>query len=235
VINLPITGVGAFIGFLVLAFFAYRLNNKKNDENKLYPYFYKFSLFFSFFYLLFSLPIIFAPQNSSLIGLGYLIGHLFAYIAFAYLVKIIFFIGFPEKKSDVFFKGYLLLGLFITVLNAVYFNRPEVLEGGLVDWNQNPIVAIVIILATVIVFIPAAFIFFREAIKNAQNRTRYLLISISLFLIIVGGPLHDVAKTTQMMIVADIVTTSGFLFMLGGVLYKYEPIKAKKTKELQEI
>jgi hypothetical protein len=51
---------------------------------------------------------------------------------------------------------------------------------------------------------------------------RSLLLGSGLLILIVAGPLHDVAKTPGMYVVADIVTMFSLIILASGVVYRIE-------------
>lgn len=210
-------GIGAFIDCLVLLFFFYRIRKSTTKDNSFFYYFNRFTLFFGLFYLLLSVPLLLFPHNSSLIGWGYLIGHAFAYISFGYLSRVTWLIAKPSFDSSILFKAYLALGAALTALNLYLFNSPFV-QNGIADWDQNPLVATLIIILGLTVFLPAAVLFIRESIRQPKNRKRYMFIGISFLLIILSGLLHDIATTASVYLVADIVSIFGYMLMLWGVL-----------------
>jgi len=227
--NLPITGIGAFIDFLVLAFFYFRLSKVDLNQNKLLYLFTRFTLFFSLFYLLFAVPALVFPESGLLIGVGYLIGHAFSYVAFGYLARIWVMVGNVNLNEKKLFTGYLVFGAFLTLLNIIFFTSTRYFEPGVIDWNMHSLVGPLIILFGLTAFAPAGFFFIREGIKSAEKRRRSLLIGASFILIIVGGPLHDVAKTAGMRLFADFVTTTGFILMFVGLLSKVKMKEKQKT------
>lgn len=216
--ELALSGIGAFIDCLVLFFFFFKIKGRATKDNNFFYFFSRYTLFFGLFYLLFSVPLLLSPNNSTLIGWGYLIGHVFAYIAFGYLARISLFIAKPSMDSSGIFKLYLVIGALITVLNLMFFNYPTVDSSGIANWGQNPLVGGLIIVLGLTVFLPAAILFIREAIRQPKNRKRYLLIGAAFLLIIISGPLHDVANTAVLLLFADVITTSGFLLMFWGVM-----------------
>jgi len=116
------------------------------------------------------------------------------------------------------FKIYLVLGLAATVLNVYLFNLPVVNESGVTLWNAQPPVAMAIVLILISALLPAAVVFIKAAIKQPKERKRFMLIGVSLIVIIIGGPLHDIATTASVYLVADIVSIIGYMLMLWGVL-----------------
>lgn len=224
--ELPLTGLAALIDGLVLFFFFYRLRKNMSENNIFLNYFKWYTLFFGLFYIFFAVPLILNLHVNNMIGWGYMIGHIFAYISFGYLVRIWLLISKPSFDSRLVFFIYLILGVILTTLNVMYLNYP-IVESGIVDWKQNSLVGTLIIIFGLMAFLPAAVLFIRESIRQPRNRKRYLLIGIAFLMIIISGPLHDVATvavlkdvtvTTVVLLFADVVTTTGFLLMFWGVM-----------------
>ena len=229
--DLPLTGLAALIDGLVLLFFFYRLRKSMSGDNIFLQYFKWYTLFFGLFYFFFSVPLVLNIHDNNMIGWGYLIGHVFAYIGFGYLARIWLLIAKPSFDSRLIFFVYLILGSVLTALNIMYLNVP-IVESGITDWKQNPLVGAAIIIFGLTAFLPAAVLFIRESIRQPKNRKRYSLIGIAFLMIIISGPLHDVATvsvlkdvttTTIVLLLADIVTTSGFLLMFWGVMSGIKP------------
>jgi len=213
----PITGIAAFINCVVLFFFYYRLRKATIKGNEFFYLFKNFTIFLGVFYLLFSVPLLLSPENSSLIGWGYLIGHMSAYISLGYLSKISILIVAPSFNRKIIFWMCVLIGVVLTVINLINFNTPTVIDG-IVHWNQNPVVGMMIIFFVLTVFIPAATLFIRESFMHSRQQKRYALIGISLLVISIAGPLHDIATVPLSLIIADVVRTLAYLLMLWGVL-----------------
>lgn len=227
-----LTWAAALVGGLVLWFFYYRLHRNHKKDNTFFNYFEIFALSNGFFYMLFGLPLLLTPENSFLIGLGYLIGHAFGYVAYGYLIRATLLIAKPSFDSSIIFKIYLGLGLALTALNAYFFNRPIAVDG-LIDWKQNEVVGALIIIFCMLAFVPAAIIFIRESIKQPKNRKRYLLIGLALLLVIISGPVHGIATVailgsatvaSLVLLAADIVTIIAYLMLFFGVLAKSKSV-----------
>lgn len=217
--TLPLSGIGHFVDFIVLGFFYYRLRKSNIKNNKFFLYFERFTLSMSIFFLLMALPNLFLTENSFMLGLGYVIGHIFLYISYAYLIRVSLLILKPSFDSIKIFTFYLFLALIITLTNIYYFNYPVILKDGITAFNVSPLIGISIIFISMMTLLPSAILFIREAFMQPQQRTRFALIGISFILIIVGGPLHDVATAPATYMLADVVTTIGFITMLFGVIF----------------
>lgn len=235
---MSLTGLAALIGGLVLWFFYYRLHKNHKEGNAFFNFFEIFALFNGFFYILFALPLLFTPDNSFLIGLGYLVGHAFGYVAYGYLIRATWLIAKPSLNTGLIFKIYVALGAALTALNVYYFNRPTIADG-LIDWQQNPLVGDLIIIFCMIAFVPAALTFIHEAIKQPKNRKRYLLIGFALLLVIVSGPVHGIATVetlgsvsaaTLALLAADIATIIAYLMLFWGVLSNAKSVTVSTNK-----
>lgn len=215
---LPITGIGHVIDFSVLIYFYYRIRKSDVANNKFYFYFERFTLSMSMFFLIMALPNLFFPNDSVMLGLGYVIGHIFLYVSYAYLARIALFIFKPSFNSINIYRIYLLAAAAITALNIIFFNYPVVQADGITAYNAAGPIGIAITAISILTLLPSAILFIREAFRQPQHMRRFIHIGLSFLFIIVGGPLHDIATTSTMYIVADVVTTLGFLLMLLGVV-----------------
>lgn len=216
---LPLTGIGHFVDFLVLIFFYYRLRKNRITDNKFFYYFERFTLSMSLFFLLMALPNLLFTKDSFILGLGYVVGHLFLYISYAYLARVTLLILKPSFDSMNIFRAYLFAAVAITTLNVIYFNYPAVAADGITQFNVNPLIGILIIVISVLTLLPSSILFLRESFRQPQQRRRFALIGVSFLFIIAGGPLHDIATTQVMYMTADVVTTIGFIIMFFGVIF----------------
>jgi len=216
---LPITGIGHLIDFLVLIYFYSRIRKTNIANNKFYYYFERFTLSMATFFLIMAIPNLLFPNDSYILGLGYIIGHIFLYVSYAFLIRVSLFILKPAYNSLLIFFAYLVLAAAITTLNVILFNYPVVLDNGITAFNAAAPIGIAITLISLVTLLPSSVLFIREAIRQPQQRRRFALIGISFLLIIIGGPMHDTATTASMYIVADAITTLGFLTMFFGVIF----------------
>jgi len=213
-----LSGIGTIADAAILLFFYYRLRRSKDTDNRFFQYFEGFAILMSVSLILLSFPNFFFPNDSFILGLGYVIGHMFGGFSCAYVARIWLLISKPSFDSSIVFKIYLVLGLAATALSVYLFNYPTVNENGIVLWNVQQPVGIALVLIVVSTIVPAAIVFIIQAVKQPKMRTRYALIGTSFFLMIVGGPMHDMATTTEIYLLADFVTTLAFLVMFFGVV-----------------
>lgn len=225
-VTLSLSGIFSLIDFVILFFFYYRLKKSSVTNNQFSYYFQRFALYFGIFPLVLAIPILLFSKSSYMLGLGYIIGHIFLYISCGYLTRIWLLIVKPSFNSRNIFIIYLVLGLVATILNIYLFNYPVINENGITLWNAQQPVAISIILIFASALIPAVVVFIRESIRQPKSRMRFSLIAASLIVILIGGPLHDVAKDVTMYLVADIVSITGYVLMFMGVVYGTKSILA---------
>lgn len=214
----PITGAAALINCLVLLFFYFRLKKTPVKDNEFFYLFRRFIFCLGVFYLFF-IPVLLVPDNAQLIGWEYLIGHAVVYIGLGYLAKTSFLIASPSSNRNYIFWIYIALGAALTALNIYYINTPTVVDG-IVHWNQNPLVGILIVLFVISAFIPAAVLFIRESFMQPQQARRFAFIGIALLVISIAGPLHDIATIPSALITADMVRTLAYMLMFWGVISK---------------
>lgn len=232
--ELSTTGIGTFLTSLAWLFFYYKLSKNKSSGNDFVKYFKGFSLFFGLFFLIFSIPSILIPDNATLLGIFYLIGHVFCYIALAFMVRISFLLAKPGSSSLGAFIVFLIAGAAATVLNIVYFNYPYA-KDGVMQWAQAPQVGAVIGILSTIAFLPVAILFIKEAISQPKNRKRYGLIAAALIVTIVCGPLHDMSASAVVLMMADVLSIVACAMAFFGVITipRVNVIKVNATTRVQ--
>lgn len=228
--HLSTTGIGTFLTSLAWLFFFYKLNKNKSSSNEFVKYFKGFSLFFGLFFLVFSVPSMLFSENSTLLGVCYLIGHALCYIGLAHLVRISFLLAKPGSSSLGAFVMFLIAGALATIMNIIFFNYPYV-KDGVMQWGQTPQVGAAIGILSIIAFLPVAILFTKEAIVQPKNRKRYGLIAAAMFVTIICGPLHDVTSSAVILMVADLLSIIACSMAFFGVISipKVDVVKAKAT------
>ena len=232
-IKLSLSGVLLLIDFLILLFFYYRLSKSKIGDNNFFLYFKRFTLCFALFSITMAIPVILFSKSSYILGVGYIVGHAFMYIASAYLARIWLLVSRPSFNSNIVFVFYLLLGAITTVLNVYLFNYPVINESGIAIWNDQQLVVIFEVVILMSTFLPAAIVFIGKSFKQPKQRKRLLLIGMSFLAIFLGGPLHDIAETVYFYLMADIITIIGLTLMFWGVMssLRSSNINTRKIKK----
>lgn len=232
--ELSTTGIGTFLTSLAWLFFYYKLTKSKSSSNDFVKYFKGYSLFFGLFFLTFSVPSMLISDNATLLGIFYLIGHVFCYIGLAFLVRVSYLLAKPGSSSLVAFILFLIAGAFTTVLNIVYFNYPYV-KDGVMQWGQTPQVAAAIGILSMIAFLPVAILFIKEAVTQPKNRKRYGLIAAAFILTIICGPLHDASASATVLMIVDALSIVACVMAYIGIISipKVNVVKANSTVRTQ--
>ena len=206
----------------------------------------RFFLFMGIFTVLMFIPQIILYTRPSLFPVsmawGYVVGHVFLYIAFAYTLRLTFSMIPRLADKQVFaIVAAAVAATVITLVNAVtmiwgrlpaydYINHVTL-------FNAHPFVGAGIALFAAVSVIPAAILIIMNGVRNPKLRIRSFLLGFGFILIMTAGPLHDTATTWQLYMVADIVSAIGMFVLAGGVLYRFEerfvptsPVELRDTK-----
>lgn len=186
---------------------------------------------FAIFVLFLVLPHIFLlsifhdhSMFSSAMNWGYIIGHVFLFISLAIFIRIPLQWISPKLKN-IGTAFFLVLGAFTTIVSIILQSAPTFEEStGLTFLNINPLVANIVVINVVLAWLPAAIYFIIKGIKASRKivRMRALLIGIGIIVLMIGGPMHDLAKTSVMYFLADFLALGGVALLASGVLYKVE-------------
>jgi hypothetical protein len=158
---------------------------------------------------------------------GYVVGHVFMYYAFLCVGRLFISIIPRFTSKD---KPFLIIGLLATtaatIFNAItmiWGKQPQYSEErGVTLLNAHPVVGATIGLFALICIMPMAVLMIRNGIRNPESRVRSFLLGGGLLLMVLGGPMHDVAQTASMYVLADFVTSLSFIVIASGVAYKIE-------------
>lgn len=222
--DISLAGIGTLLTGFGWLFFYYKLRKNTATYNDFIRFFKGFSFFFAMFFITFSLPLIVVPDMTIVLSIAHIIGHTFSYIAFAYLARVALLLSKPSFNSFFVFVGYLIAGAGVTSLNLYYFNYPY-LADGLVHWSQHPLVSVAVATFSILAILPVALLFMKEAIVQSKNRRNYGLISMSLMMTIIAGPMHDAATSSTILIVADLLTILSCVLMFAGVITRLKSVK----------
>ena len=160
-------------------------------------------------------------------ALGYVIGHVFMYLAFLNIGRLFFSIvpRLNDKESFLYFIG-LLATIGITLLNAktmIWGNRPAFDEElGVTLFNVHPAIGAAIGIFAALTVLPTAILMIVNGATNHAARTRSYLLGGGLLILITAGPVHDLATTASLYMIADIASMVGLLMIAGGVAYRIE-------------
>ncbi len=233
--HVPVTGISHLLMGVVTSWVAIRLFFIKNKTSDLIT----FALFFSFlslFLLFMALPhtyLLFPRKNDeafiNAMQWGFIIGHMFTYLAHATFVRLTLGWSVPRLKNlgTVFFSlgtpFFLIFGGIITAFNIMRPGNPVFdLATGLTLFHSDPLVGNLIAIETSLLFIPSAIFFIVKGIKSQEKivRNRALFIGFGLVVTTIGGPLHDIAQVSLVVLMADTLVLAGLCILAVGVFYK---------------
>ena len=232
---MPITALTTLIGSLMMFgswFFVRQRNHQSgNDVNQQVRWFGNYFLNMGIFFLLMSLPypyLSIAPEHFPLaMAWGYVGGHVFLYISLIYL-NCLTFSMVPrlagKQKYAVAVGAVITVGL--TAINAVtmiFGTQPQYdTDSKVTLFNAHPIVGAGIgISAFISIFAPVVLMII-NGVRNREARLRSFMLAGGLFVLMTGGPIHDVARTWQLYLLADILVIVSILVITGGVLYRID-------------
>ncbi|MDB5178594.1 MAG: hypothetical protein JWN01_537 [Patescibacteria group bacterium] len=233
---IPITAITTLVGVLVMfgawVFVGSRIRQAHTATLRPVLLLHKFFLHMAIFFLLMWAPhlwITFDPINFSLpMAIGYTFGHIFLYLAFIDIAQMTCVIvpKLASKERLATLVGYALC-VVITTINAItmiWGKQPTFdYANNVTLFNAHPIVGASIGILAAVSVLPAAVLFIINAFKShSTRRVRSLLLGTGFFLLMTAGPLHDVARTSQLYLIADIFSMVSIVLVGIGVVYRLE-------------
>lgn len=222
--HLPITPLIDFGNSIICFFCALRLyrSHQKEGQDKVIEYFYKAYTAMVVAYLFFSLPRLILPDDSFLLGAGFILAHVFLFLAAAYFLTItIYFI--KPKLHRAFFWIFLVLALGAITLSIINLNYPVYDRStGITNWNIDPSVGIVFTILFALVLVPCAIFYYYQGLKSQDKivKVRSLLIATGLILLMVAAYTYYSAETQLKSLVSDLFSFTALLTIFFGVYYK---------------
>lgn len=166
---------------------------------------------------------------------GYIIGHAFLYLAEAYIILVPMYLYFSQgdfkKYGVIYFRLLLLFGMFITIINFAYPLHPIFDErSGITIFNVPPYVSGLIPVITLISVGFSGILFLAKSTKlQSKARVKAVILGISMILIVVGGPLHELAKNIFEYFLADLLVVLAFFVMTVAIYYEQINFNTQKS------
>lgn len=240
---MPITALTTLLGALVMlfswVFIGRRMMHDDNGGTHQAKLLHAFFLYMAVFFVFMFAPHAFVklqPGSFPLaMALGYVIGHVFMYLGLINILRLFFSIVPRLSGKD---NLAVLLGLVATIgitvftaLTMIWGVQPEFdYDNGVTLFNVQTGVGAAIALFSAVTVLPTAILMILNGISNPATRIRSFLLGGGLFVLMTGGPLHDIAKTSQLFMLADVVSVLGLILIASGVTYRIsEHIGLSKT------
>jgi hypothetical protein len=230
---MPLNGITTLVGALIMfgswAVIGQKLKSSPGGGSVQSRLLQKFFFYFGLFYVFIFAPYIVLTTNPDAFPLamavGYVVSHVFMYIAFTYIIRLMFsMLPRVASKSKYAVGFYSVLLVVITAVNAItmiWGTRPEFdSQSNLTLFHAHPVVGAFIGLSGLLTVLPTAILMLVSSVTNPSARSRAFLLGIGFIILTAGGPLHDVAKTETMYMLADIISIAGLLVLARGVTYK---------------
>lgn len=232
---MPLTALTTLLGSIIMigawALINQRIRNAGGTAPRQSLLLNRFLLQMGIFFLFMFLPHLWLELDPSQFPLymawGYVIGHIFMYLAFLSVGRLFISIVPRLVSKEKFFVFVGLIAIAgATVLNAntmVWGIQPAFdSENGVTLFNAHPAIGAIIGIFALMCVMPMAILMIRNGITNPSNRTRSFLLGVGLVLLMLGGPLHDVARSAMIYAIADVVTIIAQVLIASGVAYKLQ-------------
>lgn len=232
--HIPLTGaMTTFVAIVMFIAWIYATNRVRQSGTARRPVLFlnNYFLYMGLFSTCLSIPYIWvdnAARFSLAMAVGYVVGHIFCYIAFMYIARMVFALE-PRlaNKDRLVVVIWLLAVVGITIFNAktmIWGVRPVFDHAhNLTEFNVNPIVGNAIVVMSVFSLIPAVILFGISTFKaRGTARIKPLLLTLGFLIVMVAGPLHDVARSGTVYAAADFLSAVSMALLCLGVVYRVE-------------
>ena len=232
---MPLTSLMTLLGGLSMLgswfFIGYRMKHSSHPVSQQVRLLRGYFLYMSIFCFIMFMPHLLLGTDpdrfSSAMAWGYVVGHIFCYIAFTIMLRLTFSMvpRLANKEAYAIAFGTIFI-VAVTLINAktmIYGTQPTYdLQNHVTLFNAAPVVGASIALFASVCVVPAAILFIINGIHNPSARLRSLLLGGGMFVTMVAGPMHDVARSWQLYMAADIISILGILLVTAGVVYRLE-------------
>ncbi len=232
---------GAFVMIASWAIVSQRIRKSATVVSQQIRYLKNFFLHMGLFCICLFLPQLALSTNPSLFPIlmawGYIIGHVFAYIAFTYVLRLTFSmvprLAHKQKYAVMIGAFATIVITAVTIATMIFGTLPEYDSArSVILFNVAPVVGALIGIFATLSVLPAAVLMIINGIHNPQARVRSFLLGGGLFIVMTSGPMHDVATSWQIYMTADILSVIGFIVLTTGIVYRFEerivPVEAPR-------
>lgn len=248
--GVPLTGLSTLTGVIVMSVawlvVRQRITASHTTPSRPVALLQKFFVFMFIFFALMGLPhlLLYTNYASSFpmaMAWGYTVGHIFMFIAFTYVTRMIFAIlpqlSSKERWATIGGAVVTVVATIITAVTMIGMSQPSYdYSANITNLNAAAPVGAAIAGAALLSLLPAGVLFLFSAFKQSGgHRTKSLLLGLGFVILTVAGPLHDVARNWQSFLIADIFTILGILLIGSGVVYKLNANLALKATPATQV
>ncbi len=233
--NLPLTGLMtssvAVVMFILWIYVTAQVRRSGVAPQRSVVFLNRYFLYMALFCTSMSVPYIWldSPADFSLaMAIGYVVGHVFCYIAFMHISRMTSSLipSLVDKDRAIIMFWWVLISI-VTTLNAltmIWGTQPVFnAEQNLTIFNTHPAVGVMIGLMSVAAIVPALVLFTRGALRaKGTDKIKPLLLAIGFAVVMVGGPMHDLAGNGVLYATADILSAVSMIFIASGVVFRVE-------------
>lgn len=220
-----ISSTGFLIGAAVCyfsSFYLWKKQQKKELKDKEIDYLGKHFVFYGTFLFGMGIMPLLLSQNQWALRLTFPLSSIFWYVGYAFLIYVAASYKFLALQKSIFIL-VLMAGFAVTAV--IFLNLGDsqpTIENGIILWNFQPPVSILIPLFMMTFMALAMLAFFYEALKNSDSavKRRSLFLALSLLMGIVGGPTHALVKTAFQYFLVDMLLVVSYFLRLAGAIYK---------------
>jgi hypothetical protein len=235
--HLPVTAASNFIDCLLLLIAwlivgrrIKQMSGQVNDTvRRVRSYFGHFALFNAFMALpavtLYAVPWLFPLA----MGWGYAVANVFLLLSLSHLsrlaVKIMPQLAGRERLVQILWgvANVIMLGLnlkFVALANQPTFDPVT----GVTQFHIPAFLGPILGTISLIAYVPGIILFTIAAVReHGDKRVRSILLALGMLIIMVVGPLHAVAATWQIFVLADTLNIISLALMAGGIMYRLAP------------
>lgn len=213
-----------FLNSVIAVFLSYKLYRSylREQRNPVLLYFSQGYAVLVVSYLFFSIPRLFAQDNSLYIGIGFVVANAFLYLAVAFFAKVTMYFLNVAYVRFVFW-GLMVLSAIAVALSVLYFAYPVYdATTSITDWQIHPLVSLSSLIIFVGVLAPSSVFFFWQGARSRDPivSRRAIIIAFGLLFLIITAYTYYEAKSPQVVLISDGFSLFSYLVIFFGAMYK---------------
>lgn len=226
--HIPITPLIDLANCIICAVCGYQLYSswRRDRTNSVLLYFAQGYTLLVFSYFFFSLPRLVVPENTFILGAGFVAAQAFLYGGVAFFAKVPVFFLRRQWVRPVFL---LVVGVSVIaiIFNILFFNHPVYNpQNSMTDWDIHPVVSILSSLIFTGVLLPSALFFYWQGHRSQDPvvRHRSFGLSVGLALLIVTAYTYYATKSPIIVYISDILSLVSYLVIFLWVIYRHRTL-----------